>query len=94
MRGELWSRFPSANADLPTRAFLSPQLKPREAIHLHIHWPATLPTPTRHAMETAQQTPAPGSLSWKLSSHPITLLTFLFFRICTCSCFHRHASKQ
>jgi hypothetical protein len=36
-------------------------------------------------METAQQTPAPGSLSWKLSSHPITLLTFLFFRICTCS---------
>jgi hypothetical protein len=35
-------------------------------------------------METAQQTPAPGSLSWKLSSHPITLLTYLFFRICTC----------
>lgn len=33
-------------------------------------------------METAQQTPAPGTLSWKLSSHPITLLTFLFFRIC------------
>ncbi|KAF3001355.1 Golgi apparatus membrane protein tvp23 [Curvularia kusanoi] len=32
-------------------------------------------------METAQQGPAPGSLSWKLSSHPITLLTFLFFRI-------------
>ncbi|KAF2831455.1 Golgi apparatus membrane protein TVP23 [Ophiobolus disseminans] len=32
-------------------------------------------------METAQQTPSPGSLSWKLSSHPITLLTFLFFRI-------------
>jgi hypothetical protein len=36
-------------------------------------------------METAQQAPAPGSLSWKLSSHPITLLTFLFFRICTSS---------
>ena len=34
-------------------------------------------------METAQQEPAPGSLSWRLSSHPITLLTFLFFRICT-----------
>ncbi|KAJ4372184.1 Golgi apparatus membrane protein tvp23 [Neocucurbitaria cava] len=32
-------------------------------------------------METAQQAPAPGSLSWRLSSHPITLLTFLFFRI-------------
>ncbi|OAL07446.1 Golgi apparatus membrane protein TVP23 [Phaeosphaeriaceae sp. SRC1lsM3a] len=32
-------------------------------------------------METAQQTPAAGSLSWRLSSHPITLLTFLFFRI-------------
>ncbi|KAF1912319.1 Golgi apparatus membrane protein TVP23 [Ampelomyces quisqualis] len=32
-------------------------------------------------METAQQTPAPGALSWKLSSHPITLLTFLFFRM-------------
>ncbi|KAH7408459.1 hypothetical protein DE146DRAFT_605998 [Phaeosphaeria sp. MPI-PUGE-AT-0046c] len=32
-------------------------------------------------METAQQTPAAGSLSWKLSSHPITLLTFLFFRM-------------
>ncbi|RMZ66890.1 golgi apparatus membrane tvp23 [Pyrenophora seminiperda CCB06] len=25
--------------------------------------------------------PAPGSLSWRLSSHPITLLTFLFFRV-------------
>lgn len=33
-------------------------------------------------METAQQSPAAGSLSWKLSSHPITLLTFLFFRVC------------
>ncbi|KAL5379801.1 Golgi apparatus membrane protein tvp23 [Paraphaeosphaeria sporulosa] len=32
-------------------------------------------------METAQQTPTPGSLSWRLSSHPITLLTYLFFRI-------------
>ncbi|PVI08187.1 golgi apparatus membrane protein-like protein tvp23 [Periconia macrospinosa] len=32
-------------------------------------------------MENAQQTPSPGSLSWRLSSHPITLLTFLFFRI-------------
>ncbi|KAF2203730.1 DUF846-domain-containing protein [Delitschia confertaspora ATCC 74209] len=32
-------------------------------------------------MENAQQTPAPGALSWRLSSHPITLLTFLFFRI-------------
>jgi hypothetical protein len=36
-------------------------------------------------METAQQAPAPGSLSWRLSSHPITLLTFLSFRICTYS---------
>src|SRR5205823_968081 len=35
-------------------------------------------------MEPAQTAPpAPGSLSWRLSSHPITLLTFLFFRICT-----------
>ncbi|KAF2442533.1 golgi apparatus membrane protein-like protein tvp23 [Karstenula rhodostoma CBS 690.94] len=32
-------------------------------------------------METAQQTPTAGSLSWRLSSHPITLLTYLFFRI-------------
>ncbi|CAJ2512836.1 Uu.00g009550.m01.CDS01 [Anthostomella pinea] len=30
-------------------------------------------------METAQ--PSPGSLSWRLSSHPITLLTFLAFRV-------------
>ncbi|OTA57647.1 DUF846-domain-containing protein [Hypoxylon sp. EC38] len=30
-------------------------------------------------MESAQHTP--GSLSWRLSSHPITLLTFLSFRI-------------
>ena len=43
-------------------------------------------------MENAQQTPAPGSLSWRLSSHPITLLTFLFFRICTCPQSHRHLS--
>ncbi|KAL0936497.1 Golgi apparatus membrane protein TVP23 [Colletotrichum truncatum] len=28
-----------------------------------------------------QQQDAPGSLSWRLSSHPITLLTFLTFRI-------------
>ncbi|TDZ65919.1 Golgi apparatus membrane protein TVP23 [Colletotrichum trifolii] len=34
-------------------------------------------------MESAQpqQQEAPGSLSWRLSSHPITLLTFLTFRI-------------
>ncbi|KAF2281171.1 DUF846-domain-containing protein [Westerdykella ornata] len=33
-------------------------------------------------MENAQQAqPAPGTLSWRLSSHPITLLTFLFFRV-------------
>lgn len=31
--------------------------------------------------QQAQQQP-PGSLSWRLSSHPITLLTFLGFRIC------------
>ncbi|KAI2477867.1 DUF846 domain containing protein [Pyrenophora tritici-repentis] len=34
--------------------------------------------------QTAPTAPAPGSLSWRLSSHPITLLTFLFFRICMC----------
>lgn len=47
-------------------------------------------------METAQQSPAPGSLSWKLSSHPITLLTFLFFRICTHSLprFPEHTHTQ
>lgn len=27
--------------------------------------------------------PNPGSLSWRLSSHPITLLCFLAFRICS-----------
>ncbi|KAG5977991.1 Golgi apparatus membrane protein tvp23 [Claviceps digitariae] len=27
------------------------------------------------------QQPTPGTLSWRLSSHPITLLTFLAFRI-------------
>ncbi|KAK1826135.1 hypothetical protein QBC39DRAFT_293690 [Podospora conica] len=34
-------------------------------------------------MDLENQTPAnsPGSLSWRLSSHPITLLTFLGFRI-------------
>ncbi|POR31972.1 Golgi apparatus membrane protein TVP23, partial [Tolypocladium paradoxum] len=37
---------------------------------------------TRRAgdMDAAQN--APGALSWRLSSHPITLLTFLGFRIC------------
>ncbi|PSR97497.1 Golgi apparatus membrane protein TVP23 [Coniella lustricola] len=29
----------------------------------------------------SQAAPAPGSLSWRLSSHPITLLTFLSFRV-------------
>ncbi|KAL2122521.1 hypothetical protein VTJ04DRAFT_2976 [Mycothermus thermophilus] len=28
-----------------------------------------------------QSQPAPGTLSWRLSSHPITLLTFLAFRV-------------
>ncbi|TLS28543.1 hypothetical protein PpBr36_00418 [Pyricularia pennisetigena] len=32
-------------------------------------------------MMEAQQQPAAGSLSWRLSSHPITLLTFLAFRV-------------
>ncbi|KAH7328942.1 hypothetical protein B0I35DRAFT_418823 [Stachybotrys elegans] len=32
-------------------------------------------------MEAAQPAPTAGSLSWRLSSHPITLLTFLGFRI-------------
>ncbi|KAI6348476.1 Golgi apparatus membrane protein tvp23 [Pyricularia grisea] len=32
-------------------------------------------------MMEAEQQPAPGSLSWRLSSHPITLLTFLAFRV-------------
>ncbi|VUC20344.1 unnamed protein product [Clonostachys rosea] len=33
-------------------------------------------------LESGQgQQPAPGTLSWRLSSHPITLLTFLTFRI-------------
>ena len=36
-------------------------------------------------MDATQTQPqeAPGSLSWRLSSHPITLLTFLAFRIGT-----------
>ncbi|KAI0423204.1 hypothetical protein F5X98DRAFT_369216 [Xylaria grammica] len=36
-------------------------------------------------MEQSQpqpQQPPAGSLSWRLSSHPITLLTFLAFRVC------------
>ncbi|CAK7198630.1 Golgi apparatus membrane protein tvp23 [Sporothrix eucalyptigena] len=32
-------------------------------------------------MESAQQPLQPGQLHWRLSSHPITLLTFLSFRI-------------
>jgi hypothetical protein len=40
----------------------------------------------RTTMEAAQ--PAPGSLSWRLSSHPITLLTFLGFRVCEFSPVH------
>ncbi|KAF4952074.1 hypothetical protein FSARC_12739 [Fusarium sarcochroum] len=32
-------------------------------------------------MDATQPQPAPGSLSWRLSAHPITLLTFLGFRI-------------
>lgn len=36
-------------------------------------------------MEQTPQQPAAGALSWRLSSHPITLLTFLAFRICTLS---------
>ncbi|CAM1507008.1 Fc.00g066490.m01.CDS01 [Cosmosporella sp. VM-42] len=32
-------------------------------------------------MDATQPTPGAGDLSWRLSSHPITLLTFLGFRI-------------
>ncbi|KAF4345597.1 golgi apparatus membrane TVP23 [Fusarium beomiforme] len=32
-------------------------------------------------MDATQPQPAPGTLSWRLSAHPITLLTFLGFRI-------------
>lgn len=32
-------------------------------------------------MDATQPQPAQGSLSWRLSAHPITLLTFLAFRI-------------
>ncbi|KAI0391575.1 hypothetical protein F5Y17DRAFT_460684 [Xylariaceae sp. FL0594] len=32
-------------------------------------------------MEQSQAQAPPGSLSWRLSSHPITLLTFLAFRV-------------
>lgn len=31
----------------------------------------------------AEAEPQAGSLSWRLSSHPMTLLCFLSFRICT-----------
>lgn len=63
-------------------AFLNPEHLQHRQLHpnatQHVKPPTTHPT----AMENAQQAPAAGSLSWKLSSHPITLLTFLFFRIC------------
>jgi hypothetical protein len=40
-------------------------------------------TPQPQAQGLAAPAPAQaGSLSWRLSSHPITLLTFLAFRIC------------
>lgn len=46
-------------------------------------------------MEAAQQQPLPGSLSWRLSSHPITLLTFLAFRICKlCSALFRCENRM
>lgn len=42
--------------------------------------------PRTHEMDTAQSQQAqPGALHWRLSSHPITLITFLAFRICTLS---------
>lgn len=36
--------------------------------------------------------PEPGSLSWRLSSHPITLLFFLGFRICKAAAIQQYAS--
>lgn len=43
-------------------------------------------------MESAQQEPQQGDLSWRLSSHPITLLTFLGFRTCELSLMPRFSS--
>ena len=33
-------------------------------------------------MSQSQPAPQQGELHWRLSSHPVTLLTFLSFRIC------------
>lgn len=46
--------------------------------------------PSRHSftsikMADQPREPRPGDLSWRLSSHPITLLFFLGFRVCTSS---------
>jgi hypothetical protein len=42
---------------------------------------STAHSSTLSTMDANQNAPA-GSLSWRLSSHPITLLCFLTFRIC------------
>ena len=67
-RAQCGPEMPRERDGQPQRSSSYPKLPPRQPFN----------------METAQQTPTPGSLSWRLSSHPITLLTFLFFRICTC----------
>jgi len=36
-----------------------------------------------HQSHFTMDNPEPGSLSWRLSSHPITLISFLGFRLCT-----------
>lgn len=54
----------------------TPKLLPgfRQQTNLHVH------NTTRQTSIMADATPRQGDLSWKLSSHPITLVTFLGFR--------------
>lgn len=61
------------------RSFLLPRKKEekeRKAVKVAIAIAVTM---------DSQQAPAPGTLTWRLSSHPITLLTFLAFRSCKLS---------
>ena len=39
-------------------------------------------SPSIQKQESAMEQPRQGDLSWRLSSHPVTLLCFLSFRIC------------
>lgn len=85
--GSCWQLPPLWGIWSTLRIALTPRQQQRRCIAALSDWSCPIlqtRTPDAPPPKMDQAQPAPGSLSWRLSSHPITLLTFLGFRVCEC----------